>query len=133
VGPVADEQVAAVEASCQQAVELLDQRRRVDHHPVAEQVPRAGMEDARWNQVELEMAVPVDHRVAGVVAAAVADDEVRVIGEVVDDPALSLVTPLGSDDGDDGHGVATTTSCVRDTAIVPPPRPRRSLLSPLSR
>ena len=119
VRPVADEQVLAVEAARRQAVELADERRRIDDHAVAEQVPGAGVEDARRDQVELEVPVRVDHRVAGIVPAAVADDEVRVVGQVVDHPALSLVTPLGADDGDDGHGVATTTSACGEGAILP--------------
>jgi hypothetical protein len=62
--------------------------------------------------------VRVDHRVAGVVPAAVADDEIGVIGEVVDHPTLALVAPLGADHGDDGHGGATATSVREGTAMV---------------
>ena len=69
-----------------------------------------GREDPRRDQVELEVPVRVDDGVAGVVAAAVADDEVRIGREVVDDAALPLVSPLRADDGDNGHGAATTTS-----------------------
>ena len=75
--------------------------------------------------MELEVAVRVDHRVAGVVAAAVADDQVGIVGQVVDDPALALVAPLGADDGDDGHGAAAATSGCGNAAIVPPRRPAR--------
>jgi hypothetical protein len=110
VGAVADEQVRAVEAGSRQAVELRDERGWVDDHPVAEQVPRPGVEDPRRDEVELEVTVRVDDGVTGVVAAAIADDEVRILGQVVDDPALPLVAPLGANDSDDGHGAATSTS-----------------------
>ena len=110
VGPVADEQVLAVESGRGKAVELGDERRGVDDHAVAEQVAGAGVEDARRDQVQLEVAVRVDHGVAGVVPATVANDEIGLVGKVVDHAALSFVAPLGADDGDDGHGVATRTS-----------------------
>jgi len=47
--------------------------------------------------------LPDHHGVAGIVAALVADDEVVVGREQVDDLGLALVTPLGSHDGGDGH------------------------------
>ena len=43
----------------------------------------------------------VDHqRVAGVVAALKADDDIGVVGKQIDDLALTLVTPLRADDCD---------------------------------
>ena len=60
-------------------------------------------------EVELEVTVWVDHGVAGIVPAAVADHQPRISREVVDDPALPLVAPLGSHDGDHGHGRARTS------------------------
>ncbi len=56
--------------------------------------------------MQLEVAVRVHDGVSGVVAAAVADHEVGGLGEVVDDAALALVTPLSSNDGNHGHGAA---------------------------
>jgi hypothetical protein len=60
--------------------------------------------------VQLEVAVGVDHRMPGVVAAAVADHQVGVTRQIIDDPALSLVAPLGADHGGDGHAGAGSTS-----------------------
>jgi hypothetical protein len=104
VGTVADEEVRRVESRAREVLDLGDEGGRVDHDAVAEEVPRAGVEDARRDQVELEVAVRVDDRVAGVVAAAVANDEIGLVGEVVHHATLALVAPLGADDGDDGHG-----------------------------
>ena len=59
--------------------------------------------------MQLEMTVWIDHGVTGVVPPAVADHQAGVSGEVVDDPALPLVAPLGSHDGDHGHGRARTS------------------------
>ena len=81
----------------------------MDDHPVAEQVAGGAVEDPRRDQVQLEVAMGVDHGVAGVVAPAVADHQAGVSSEVVDNPALSLVAPLGSHDGDHGHGQAWTS------------------------
>ena len=50
-----------------------------------------------------ELTGVVDHRVAGVVATLVARDDVRMLGEEVDDFTLSLVSPLGAYDDDGGH------------------------------
>jgi hypothetical protein len=61
VRPVADDQVVAAEARRAETIELDDQRWGVDDDAVAEQVPRRRMEDARGDQVELELAVRVDH------------------------------------------------------------------------
>jgi len=41
-----------------------------------------------------------DERMTGVVTALVADDNVRVAGEQIDDLAFAFVTPLGADDCD---------------------------------
>src|SRR5919201_1095331 len=52
---------------------------------------------------QLEGLTGNDDRVTGVRAAVVAADEVRVLGEQVDDLALALVAPLRPDDHDRGH------------------------------
>ena len=92
-----------VDAAPAQALELLDQHRRVDHDAVADHAGPPGIEDPRRDQVELELLAVADDRVAGVVAALEAHDHVRVLGEQVDDLALPLVAPLGTDDDDSWH------------------------------
>ena len=58
------------------------------------------MERAGRDQVE-DGLLAVDHqRVAGVVAALEANDDIGVVGKQIDDLALALVTPLGTDDCD---------------------------------
>ena len=57
----------------------------------------AGVEDARGDQVELELLAVAHDRVAGVVAALEADHEVGPLGEQVGDLPLPLVAPLGAD------------------------------------
>ena len=44
-----------------------------------------------------------DQRMAGVITALKADDNVRVVGEEIDDLAFAFVAPLGADDCNVGH------------------------------
>ena len=60
-------------------------------------------EDAGGQQRELVGLAAGDDGVAGVGAAVVADDEVVLVGEEIDDLALGLVAPLQADDTGAGH------------------------------
>ena len=64
---------------------------------------QCGIEHAGGNQRERDLLVADDDGVAGVVAALVANHEVGGLGEVVGDPALALVTPLGSENDGGRH------------------------------
>ena len=59
-------------------------------------------------QRQLEGLAAADDGVAGVGAAVVADDEIVLVGEQIDDLALGLVAPLQADDtgAGGGHGFA---------------------------
>ena len=65
--------------------------------PITDRVPR---DDARRQQGQLVGLVADDQRMAGIVPALEAHDDVGPVGEPIDDLALALVTPLGADDGD---------------------------------
>ena len=81
-----------------QLVDLLGAARRgstTTPLPITQSCPGTG---SPTGQVELEHLAVADDRVAGVVAALVADDHVGPLGEQVDDLALALVAPLGADD-----------------------------------
>ena len=86
-----------------QIVKFFEQHCRVDHHAVADDIHGAGVEDARWHDMQLERTALVDDGVAGVVAATIADDQARTLGQQIDDMALAFVTPLGADNRDDRH------------------------------
>ena len=92
-----DAQVADVDPAAPQAVDLLQQHLRIEHHPVADHAGLLRVEDPRGDQVELELLAVADDRVTGVVAALEADDHRSVLGEQVGDLALALVAPLGAD------------------------------------
>ena len=77
--------------------DLVDQRLRIDHHAVADDGELAPAHHARGQQRQL-VGRAVDHqRMAGIVAALEADDDVGLFGQPVDDLALALVAPLGPD------------------------------------
>ena len=86
-----------VDAAPLEADDLVGDDLRVDDHAVADQAQLAGVEDPRRDQVELVDLVAADDRVAGVVAALVADHDVGPLGEQVGDLPLPLVAPLGAD------------------------------------
>ena len=81
---------------------LLDlglERPGIEHDAIADHRQRAA-DDARGQQRQFVDLVADDQRVAGIVAALEADDDVGAAGEPVDDLALALVAPLGADHGD---------------------------------
>ena len=83
------------------AGQLLDlglERPGIEHDAVADHRERAA-DDARGQQRELVGLVADDQRVAGIVAALEADDEIGAAGQPVDDLALALVAPLAADHG----------------------------------
>ena len=89
-------------------VELGDEHRRVDHHAVADHRGDVRVEHAARHQLQREH-LAVDHdAVAGVVAALVAHDQVALLGQVVGEAALALVTPLGADDHRARHAALTS-------------------------
>ena len=102
---VGDEQLRVVleEAARLERVDLLHQHRGVDHHAVADDAGLPRVEDARRDQVQDGLLAAHHQRVAGVVAALEAHDDLGVLGEQVDDLALPLVAPLRSDDDDVRH------------------------------
>src|SRR5205823_6266664 len=87
--------------------DLAQEDDRVDHHSIADDAGALRVEDARGDELELELAVLGDDGVARVVAALAADDHVGPGGEVVDDLALALVAPLTADQDDDHRLLGT--------------------------
>jgi hypothetical protein len=90
-------QVGDADSGAFQPVDLAQQNPRVDDDPVADHTRLIGVQDPRRDQVEGERLTVADDRVAGVVAALVADDRGSPLGEQIRDLALALVAPLGAD------------------------------------
>ena len=107
VRAAADADLGHVDALGGEHVQLADQRRRVDHHAVADDRRDVRVHHPRRAQLELERLVAHDHRVAGVVAALVADHHRGLLGEEVGGLPLALVPPLEADDHGRGHARAS--------------------------
>ena len=88
-----------IDALAVEIVHFLDQHRRVDHNAVADQAGLA-LQDTGGHQVADELFTIDDHRVPGIVAALEADDNICARSQKIDDFALALIAPLGSDDYD---------------------------------
>ena len=99
MGPLADVELGGVDAAPPQHLHLVRQHVRVDHHAVADDAVNFGPADAGRNQVKLEGALVVHHRVARVVATGETHDAVHLPGKVIYDFPLALVAPLSSDYG----------------------------------
>ena len=100
VGLVADLQILRRDrdATSDELVNFLKQHDRVEHHAVADAAHHAFAEDAHGQQVRGVLLAADADGVPGVGPAAVAGDDVGVLGEEVDDLALAFVAPLESDD-----------------------------------
>ena len=98
-----DPQVGGGHAAPLQALDLVGEHLRVDDDAVADRAQGSRVQDPRGDQVQLELLVVADDRVAGVVAALEAHDDVGPLGEQVGHLALALVAPLGADDHQSRH------------------------------
>ena len=85
-----------------QLLDLVLQRPGIEHDAVADHRQRAA-DDARGEQRQFVGLVADDQRVAGIVAALEADDDIGAAGQPVDDLALALVAPLAADHGNVRH------------------------------
>src|SRR5262249_47297727 len=108
-----DLQVADVDLTLFQPVDLLEQYLRVEHHPVADRAGQSLVEDPRRDQVEFEDVPVPDDRVPGIVATLKTDHQVGPLGEQVDDLSLSFIAPLGANDYETWHGRAIVGSAGR--------------------
>ena len=95
---LADQQaVRELDAAFGHAVHLLEQRRRIDYHAVADDAFLAFVQNARGDQVQYELVLSHDHGVARIMAALVARDHIGLLGEQIDYLSLAFVAPLGAD------------------------------------
>ena len=105
MSPVAQPQLAGHRhAPRLEAVDFADHAGRVEHDPAGDHALDPIAEDAAGDQGELPGLAAADHRMAGIGAALVANDQVVLLRKNVDELAFGLVTPLQSDDTGAGHG-----------------------------
>ena len=94
-----------------QPVDLLDQRLRIEHDAIADDRQLARPHHAGGQQRQLVGGAVDDQRVAGVVAALEAHDDVGLLRQPVDDLALAFVP----------HWEPTTTTFAMRRLSSPPP------------
>ena len=70
---------------------------QIDDDAVADDVDRGLAEDAGGEEIENELALLVDDRVTGVVAALITADDVVIRREQIDHATLALVAPVDTD------------------------------------
>ena len=97
VGAITDEESTRSDPTRFQRVQFIDECLRIDYHPWADHIDRIRIEDTGGDEVELKGTEVVDHRVASVIATAIAYDKARPIGEQVYQMAFSFITPLSAD------------------------------------
>jgi hypothetical protein len=82
---------------------LVGKRLQVDDRSGTDDVDDAWIEDSGRHQTERELAAIVDDGVAGVVAALIPNDTVRIFREVIDHAAFAFVAPVSADYDPNGH------------------------------
>ncbi len=99
VGAVTDEEIAGYfDARGLQSIDLAKQRGWVDDQTVSDHSFFSGTQDAARNQLEDEFFFADEDRVARVVSALIARDNIEPFGEEIDDFAFTLIAPLRAED-----------------------------------
>ena len=86
------------DAAAAQRLGLVIKMLQIDDDAVADDVDRGLAEDAGGEEIEDELALLVDDRVTGVVAALITADDVIILREQIDHAALALIAPVCSHD-----------------------------------
>lgn len=97
-----------------QLADLVEEGLRIEHHAVADHGELVRAQHAGGQERQL-VGLAIDHeRMAGIVAALEAHDDVGLLRQPVDDLALPLVAPLGADDDNIGHFEDVPFRCSSD-------------------
>jgi hypothetical protein len=98
VSAIADEQVAVdVYALSAQRIDFPHERERIEYNTVADYATAAVAQYSAGNKLKDELLSLDGYGVPGIVSAGVSRDYLEPLGEDVNDFALALVAPLGSD------------------------------------
>src|SRR5690606_7047488 len=93
---------------------------RVDNDPVANDRHLAAAHDTRGQQAELVDLAVDDERMARVMAALKAHDHIGALGQPVNNLALALVTPLGTNHRHVSHNNLSLKIVVNQESFVTP-------------
>jgi len=130
VGPIAQHQIAAhLDASRHQAVNLLQDAGRIEHHPAGDHALHLGAKDAAGNQRQFISLTASDHRMARVAAALITDDDLMLVGQQIDQLALGLVSPLQTNHARNRHrGTSLTKNLIEPKKRAETPAPKLTSL-----
>lgn len=125
--PVADgELLADIDAGALQRLDFIQQRRWIHHHSVANDGLNARPQNAARNQLEDELAVADEHRVAGVVPALIARHDGKLFREKVHHFTFSFIPPLSTQNNNVSHNSNQNVSLYRVREFAYPMRSRLS-------
>ena len=110
---IRDEKIAVhFHAGGAQGSDFLQEGQRIDHHAIADDAGALRPQNAAGHELQNEFFSVDDDGVSGVVAAGVASHHRKCLSEYVDNLALALVAPLGSDnDRSSAPARATSAQC----------------------
>jgi hypothetical protein len=80
-----------------QAVQLADEDGRIHYHAIGDDAEGVRVEDAAGYEVQLEVQVLRHDGVPGVAPSRIADHDIGLLRQDIDDLPLGLVAPLGAD------------------------------------
>jgi hypothetical protein len=80
-----------------QAIHLFEQGCRINHNAIPYDAVFSLVQNTRGDEVQDEFFLPDNHGMARIMAALIARDNVRAVGQEVNDLSLALIAPLGAD------------------------------------
>src|SRR3954452_32989 len=86
-----------------QTIDFLDESVRIDHDTIANYRQLSRSHHARRQERQFVSNSADDQSMASIMSALKADHDVGLLGQPIDDLALALVSPLGSNDDHIGH------------------------------
>ena len=95
--PVRNQQLRCRHALRRDVLNLLHHERNVKRNTISKHIGDLRMADPARQRVKSELSILVHNRVTGVRAALIADNDIRLVREDVDNLALPLVTPVCAD------------------------------------
>src|SRR6185295_8297357 len=108
VGPIAEHQVVAdLDAAGREIVDLLEDAGRIEHHAAGHHALHARRKNAAGDQRKLVSLAAGDDGMPGVAAALVADDDLVLVGQQIDEFAFGFIPPLQTDNASNRHGART--------------------------
>ena len=114
VRPVAEHQVFGdLDAPGAEGVDFLEDAGRIEHHSAGYHTLHVGSEDAAGYQRQLVGLAAGDHGMARVGPALIADHDVVLLGQQIDDLPFGLVAPLQSDHTSCRHCIAPRINCMK--------------------